>query len=83
MYVVIGWRGTNPKVKALPALLLNSNISDFVGSSFEGYVIGNANGLDEIEKRCWGAGKSTIVILIHFKNSEQNKFDKPFVMRIQ
>ncbi len=51
MYVVIVG-GDNPKLKALPLIAQFQYIFDFVGSSFEGYVIGDANGLDEIKKRC-------------------------------
>lgn len=48
MYVVIVG-GDNPKLKALPLIAQFQYIFDFVGSSFEGYVIGDANGLDEIK----------------------------------
>ncbi|MBE7104201.1 flavodoxin family protein [Bacillus cereus] len=48
MYVVIVG-GDNPKLKALPLIAQFQYIFDFVGSSFEGYIIGDANGLDEIK----------------------------------
>ena len=47
MYVIIVG-GDNPKLKALPLIAQFQYIFDFVGSSFEGYIIGDANGLNEI-----------------------------------
>ncbi|MDM5190748.1 flavodoxin family protein [Bacillus sp. DX4.1] len=47
MYVVIVG-GDNPKLKALPFIAQFQYIFDFVGASFEGYIIGDANAPDEI-----------------------------------
>ncbi|PEO48873.1 flavodoxin family protein [Bacillus pseudomycoides] len=47
MYVVIVG-GDNPKLKALPLIAQFQYIFDFTGSSFEGYIIGDANAPDEI-----------------------------------
>lgn len=47
MYVVIVG-GDNPKLKALPLIAQFQYIFDFIGSSFEGYIIGDANAPDEI-----------------------------------
>ncbi|OTX82224.1 MULTISPECIES: flavodoxin family protein [Bacillus cereus group] len=69
MYVVIVG-GDNPKVKALPLIAQFQYILDFVGSSFEGYVIGNANGLDEIKNDAEALAKAQLYNDT-FKNSEQ------------
>ncbi|WP_088072243.1 flavodoxin family protein [Gottfriedia luciferensis] len=42
MYVVIVG-GDNPKMKALPLILQFKHIFEFVGASFEGYIIGVGN----------------------------------------
>ena len=81
MYVVIVG-GDNPKVKALPLIAQFQYIFDFVGSSFEGYVIGNANGLDEIKNDAEALAKAQLYNDT-FKIANRNKFDKPFCMRIQ
>ncbi|CAG9614597.1 Putative NAD(P)H-dependent FMN-containing oxidoreductase YwqN [Bacillus rhizoplanae] len=47
MYVVIVG-GDNPKLKALPLIAQFQYIFDFVGASFEGYIIGAANAPSEI-----------------------------------
>ena len=59
MYVVIVG-GDNPKLKALPLIAQFQYIFDFVGSSFEGYVIGDANGLDEIQNDAEALAKAQI-----------------------
>ena len=76
MYVVIVG-GDNPKLKALPLIAQFQYIFDFVGSSFEGYVIGDANGLDEIKTmlRRW---QKHNCIIINSKIANRNKFDKLF-----
>lgn len=40
--------GELSKLKALPLIAQFQYIFDFVGSSFEGYIIGDANAPDEI-----------------------------------
>lgn len=47
VYVVIVG-GDNPKLKALPLIAQFQYIFDFVGASFEGYIIGSANAPGEI-----------------------------------
>ncbi|MFT0560679.1 flavodoxin family protein [Bacillus cereus] len=69
MYVVIVG-GDNPKLKALPLIAQFQYIFDFVGSSFEGYVIGDANGLDEIKNDAEALAKAQLYNN-KFKNSEQ------------
>lgn len=69
MYVVIVG-GDNPKLKALPLIAQFQSIFDFVGSSFEGYVIGDANGLDEIQNDAEALAKAQIYNK-EFKNHKQ------------
>ncbi|HHT7235998.1 MULTISPECIES: flavodoxin family protein [Bacillus] len=69
MYVVIVG-GDNPKLKALPLIAQFQYIFDFVGSSFEGYVIGDANGLDEIQNDA-EAIANVQLYNNKFKNSQQ------------
>jgi len=47
MYVVIVG-GDNPSLKALPLILQFKHIFEFVGASFEGYIIGKANSPGDI-----------------------------------
>lgn len=49
VYVVIVG-GDNPKLKALPLIQQFQYIFDFVGASFAGYIIGDANAPHEIQK---------------------------------
>lgn len=76
MYVVIVG-GDNPKLKALPLIAQFQYIFDFVGSSFEGYVIGDANGLDEIQNDAEALAKAQIYNK-EFKITSRNNFDKLF-----
>ncbi len=69
MYVVIVG-GDNPKLKALPLIAQFQYIFDFVGSSFEGYVIGDANGLDEIKNDAEALTKAQLYNS-EFKNHKQ------------
>ena len=59
MYVVIVG-GDNPKLKALPLISQFQYIFDFVGSSLEGYIIGSANGLDEIKNDAKALAKAQL-----------------------
>lgn len=68
MYVVIVG-GDNPQLKALPLIAQFQYIFDFIGSSFEGYIIGNANGLDEIQNDAEALTKAKIYNN-EFKNSK-------------
>jgi len=47
MYVVIVG-GDNPSLKALPLILQFKNIFEFVGASFDGYILGKANSPGDI-----------------------------------
>ncbi|HEK9101290.1 flavodoxin family protein [Bacillus pfraonensis] len=69
MYVVIVG-GDNPKLKALPLIAQFQYIFDFVGSSFEGYIIGDANAPREISKDKEALAKVKLYNE-HFKNNDQ------------
>ncbi|MGG1789991.1 flavodoxin family protein [Bacillus mycoides] len=69
MYVVIVG-GDSPQLKALPLIAQFQYIFDFVGSSFEGYIIGDANGLDEIKNDAEALAKAQLYNN-KFKNSTQ------------
>lgn len=69
MYVVIVG-GDSPKLKALPLIAQFQYIFDFVGSSFEGYIIGDANGPDEIKNDAEALAKAQLYNN-KFKNSTQ------------
>ncbi|KEK25373.1 hypothetical protein BAGA_12160 [Bacillus gaemokensis] len=60
--------GELAKLKALPLIAQFQYILDFVGSSFEGYIIGDANVPDEISNDKEALAKAKLYNE-HFKNN--------------